>query len=314
MFWYIVRRIAYAVPVLVGVSLLTFLLFYASASPDTIARRNLPAKNPTQKQIEAWKVQHGYDRPLPVQFRVYMTQLLLLRFGKSDSISGEDIWSRIRQGAPPSLVIASSIFVGEILASVCLALMLAYFRGTYLDYWGTLLCVVLLCIVYIVYIIAGQYLLGRVLRYFPIQGYSAGVDAWKFILLPSLIGIVAGLGATTRLYRTFLLEQINQDYVRTARAKGVSETAILFKHVLKNAAIPIATNSVAIIPSLFLGNLLLESFFSIPGLGSYLVDAITNQDFAVVRAMVYLGTLMVIMGYVLTDITYALVDPRVRLE
>src|SRR5262249_28625028 len=143
---------------------------------------------------------------------------------------------------------------------------LAYFRGTYLDYWGTFLCVLLLSVVYIVYIIAGQFIFGKILKYFPIQGYLPGANAWKFVLLPMVVGVISGVGGTARLYRTFLLDQINQDYVRTARAKGISERLVLFRHVLKNAAIPIITTSVSVIPVLFLGSLLLESFFSIPGL------------------------------------------------
>jgi peptide/nickel transport system permease protein len=310
---YIVRRLLYAIPTLLGVVLLTFVLFYASASPETIARRNLSAKNPTQAQIKEWEHQHGYDKPLKEQFMANVKGLFLLQFGKSDT-SGEDIWQRIRTGAPPSLLIASVAFVAGLIAAICFALTLAYFRGTYIDYWGTFLCVFLLSVVYIVYIIAGQFLLGKVLKYFPIQGYQSGADAWKFILLPTTVGVIAGIGGTVRLYRTFLLDQINQDYVRTARAKGVGERAVLFRHVLKNAALPILTTTVSVIPVLFLGNLLLESFFSIPGLGNYLVDAINNQDFAVVRAMVFLGALLTIIGYILTDVAYALFDPRVRLE
>jgi peptide/nickel transport system permease protein len=198
--------------------------------------------------------------------------------------------------------------------TISLALAIAYFRGTYIDGWGTFLCVLMMSIVYLVYIIAGQFLLGKLLKIFPLAGYHTGVQAWKFVMLPAVVSIVGGLGATVRLYRTFFLDEINQDYVRTARAKGVSEWAILFRHVLKNAAIPILTTTAAAIPTLFLGSLLGESFFNIPGLGSYLQDAIDSQDFAVVRAMVFLGAITTIIGYLLTDISYTLVDPRVRLE
>jgi peptide/nickel transport system permease protein len=311
---YIIRRILYAVPILIGVSLLTFILFYASSSPEQIARRNLSAKNPTHEQIVQWQKQHGYDKPLPEQFVKHMKQLLLLQFGKSDSLSGEDIWTRIITGAPVSFMIASQIFLGGLFAAICFALAVAYFRGTYIDYAGTFLCVLLMSIVYVVYIISGQFLLGKTLKYFPLAGFRDGWDAWRFAMLPSLGGIISGLGASVRLYRTFLLDEMNQEYIRTARANGVSERRVLFQHVLKNAAIPILTNVVQVIPALFLGSLLLESFFSIPGLGGWTVDAITNRDFAVVRAMVYLGTLVTIIGYILTDISYALVDPRVRLE
>jgi peptide/nickel transport system permease protein len=310
---YVIRRALYAIPILIGVSFLTFLLFYAAASPEQIAKNNLSTKKPSPAQIQEWLSQHGYDKPRSEQFREHMTNLLLLRFGKSDA-NGEDIWTRIRTGAPPSFVIASIIFVVGLIVELSAALLFAYFRGTYVDYWGTFLCVLLLSVVAIVYIVAGQFLLGKILKYAPLAGFHLGTDTWKFVLLPTIIGVVSGFGGSTRLYRTFMLDEMNQDYVRTARAKGVSEQLILFKHVLKNAAIPILTSSAATIPFLFTGSLLTETFFNIPGLGSYTVDAINGQDFAVVRAMVFLGALLTIIGYLITDISYAMVDPRVRLE
>jgi peptide/nickel transport system permease protein len=310
---YIIRRLLYAIPILLGVSLLTFILFYMSSSPEQIARRNLSAKNPTQQQIHAWEAEHGYDKPLAAQFRKHITELFLFQFGNSDS-TGEPIWDRIHKGAGPSFMVASLVFIAALISAISFALGLAYFRGTYVDYWGTFLCVLLMSIVYIVYIIAGQYLLGKILKYFPLAGFRGGISAWKFVLLPVVVGVVSGLGGSVRFYRTFMLDEINQDYVRTARAKGVGERAVLFKHVLKNAAIPILTTTVQAIPGLFLGSILLESFFGIPGLGNMLYDAINSQDFAVVRAMVFLGTAVTIVGYILTDISYALVDPRVRLE
>jgi peptide/nickel transport system permease protein len=190
----------------------------------------------------------------------------------------------------------------------------AYFRGTYLDYWTTFLCVLLMSITALVYIMGGQYLLGKILKYFPIAGYQGGLGSWKFVLLPTVVGVIMGLGSSVRFDRTIMLEEMNQDYVRTARAKGVPERAVLFRHVLKNASIPILTSVVLSIPFLLMGSLLLESFFGIPGLGSMTVDAINSQDFAVVRAMVFLGTVLYILGAILTDLSYALVDPRVRLE
>ena len=310
---YILRRLFYAILILISVSLVTFVLFYASSSPQQIARRNLSAKNPTPQQIEEWIHQHGYDKPRWQQFEEHMSQLFLLRFGKSDA-NGEDIWERIGTGAPASFLLATLAFFGSLLVTISLALAIAYFRGTYIDGWGTFLCVWMMSIVYLVYIIAGQFLLGKLLKIFPLAGYHSGVQAWKFVMLPAVVSIVGGLGATVRLYRTFFLDEINQDYVRTARAKGVSEWAILFRHVLKNAAIPSLTTTAAAIPALFLGSLLGESLFNIPGLGSYLRDAIDSQDFAVVRAMVFLGAITTIIGYLLTDISYTLVDSRVRLE
>lgn len=164
------------------------------------------------------------------------------------------------------------------------------------------------------YIIGGQYLAGKMLNLVPISGYDTGWEAAKFLVLPVFIGVIGGIGSGTRWYRTLFLEEINKDYVRTARAKGLAEQWVLFRHVLQNAMIPILTGVVVVLPLLFIGSLLTESFFGIPGLGSYTIDAISSQDFAIVRAMVFLGALLYILGLVLTDISYTLVDPRVRLS
>jgi len=309
---YLLRRLLYSVPILFGVALATFILFYAGATPRQLARRNLSARAPTEEQIQAWLREHGYDKSPPEQLARHLSELFLLRFGKSDN-TGEEIWDRIRQGAGPSATVGLLIFIGSLLASVSAALVAAYFRGTYLDGWTTALCVFSMSIVYMVYIIIGQYLVAKVLNLAPIAGYGWGWDSLRFALLPALIGTVSGLGSSIRLYRTFMLDEISQDYVRTARAKGVPESRVLFRHVLKNAAIPILTSVVLSIPFIILGGLLLESFFSIPGIGGYLVDAINGLDFAVIRAMVFLGTLLYIGGSILTDVSYALADPRVRL-
>jgi peptide/nickel transport system permease protein len=189
----------------------------------------------------------------------------------------------------------------------------AFYRGTYVDYWGIILCVILMSISALFYILGGQVLLGKFLRLVPISGFDYGHYGLKFIALPVIVLIVAGLGGNVRFYRTIFLEEINRDYVRTARAKGIPECAVLFIHTLKNAMIPILTGVVVSLPFLFAGNLLLESFFAIPGMGSFMLDAIQRQDFAVVQAMVSLGSFLYVVGLLLTDISYTLVDPRVRL-
>jgi peptide/nickel transport system permease protein len=173
--------------------------------------------------------------------------------------------------------------------------------------------VVLMSISTLFYVIGGQYLMAKLLNLTPISGYGGGLHAGKFLILPVIIGVIAGSGSATRLYRTVFLEEIGKEYIRTARAKGLSEVRVLFRHGLKNAMIPILTGAVVIIPSLFLGGLILESFFAIPGLGSYTIDAINSQDFAIVRAMVFLGSVLYIVGLILTDLSYTLVDPRIRL-
>jgi peptide/nickel transport system permease protein len=310
---YIFRRALYAIPILVGVCLATFLLFYVVVPPAQMARRNLSAKNPTQQQIQDWLHEHGYDRPRWKQFTDHVQKLALFDFGESDA-NREPIGRKLRQGIVPSLQLTVPMFVAMLWVEIALALLFAFYRGTYLDLSGLLLCVIGMSVPFLVVIIAGQYVFGKLLRLFPIAGYSTGLMSWKFLAMPILIGIIAGIWSGIRFYRTAMLEEIRQDYVRTARSKGVADSRILFTHVLKNAATPILTSVVTALPFLIMGNLLLESFFGIPGLGSMMVDAINSADFAVVRAMVYLGSVLYIIGSVMTDISYALVDPRVRFE
>jgi peptide/nickel transport system permease protein len=212
----------------------------------------------------------------------------------------------------PSLALAIPTLMIGLLINISLALLMTFFRGSYIDIWGVGLCVVLMSISGLFYIIGGQYLFAKVLKLMPISGYLPGWEALKFLLLPVMVAVLAGLGAGSRWYRTIFLEEIGKDYVRTARAKGLAESIVLFRHVLKNGMIPILTGVVVIIPSLFMGSLIMESFFGIPGLGSYTIDAIGQQDFEIVRVMVFLGTLLYVIGLILTDISYTLVDPRVK--
>jgi peptide/nickel transport system permease protein len=214
----------------------------------------------------------------------------------------------------PSLAVALPVFALGLFAAVSFALLLVYFRASYLDFWGVVLCVAMMSVSSLFYIIGGQWLVSKVWHLVPISGYAGGLDAAKFLVLPVIISVIGGIGSSTRWYRTLFLEEISKDYVRTARAKGLSERTVLFGHVLRNALIPILTGVVVLIPLLFMGSLLIESFFGIPGLGSYTIDAINAQDFAVVRAMVFIGSLLYIVGLLLTDISYTLVDPRVRLQ
>lgn len=322
---YIVRRILYALPILVGVNLLTFALFFVVNTPDDMARVHLGSKYVTPEAVERWKQERGYDKPLLFNaeaeglgkvtetiFAEKSLGLFVFEFGRSDE--GRDIGYDVRQRMWPSLAIAVPTFIIGLLVNVTVALLVATFRATYLDIGAVVLCVILISISSLFYVIGGQYLFAKLWQLVPISGYDTGIDALKFVILPVLIGVVTGIGAGVRLYRTIFLEEIDKDYVRTARAKGLLESRILFRHVLKNAMIPILTNSVAVLPVLFLGSLILESFFGIPGLGSYTINAINAQDFAAVRAIVFLGSFLYIVGLLLTDISYALVDPRVRLS
>jgi peptide/nickel transport system permease protein len=322
---YIVRRLLYAIPILIGVNLITFALFFFVNSPDDMARLHLGVKRVTADAIAKWKSERGYDKPLvwndtasggaaitETIFYRHSLRLFAFDFGRSDQ--GRDIGYDIRQRMGPSLAIAVPTLLVGVLIYISLSLMLAFFRGTYLDTAGVVLCVVLMSISSLFYVIGGQYLVSKLLHLTPISGYDDnGLGVFKFLVLPVLIGVIGGIGVRTRLYRTFFLEEIGKDYVRTARAKGLSEWRVLFVHVLKNAMIPILTGIVVVIPVLFLGSLIMESFFGIPGLGSYTIDAIHSQDFAIVRAMVFLGSVLYIVGLILTDVSYTLVDPRVRL-
>lgn len=322
---YIIRRFFYAIPILIGVNLITFTLFFVVNTPDDMARMQLGIKRVTPEAIERWKQERGYDKPLMFNnaeegvskltrtiFFEKSVAMFAFRFGPADD--GRDIAHEIRKRMIPSLSIAVPVFLLGLGVYIVFALTMVFFRATYVDFWGVVLCVALMSISSLFYIIGGQFLVSKLWHLVPISGYGDGLDAAKFLILPVVVGVISGAGANTRWYRTIFLEEMSRDYVRTARAKGLSESIVLFGHVLRNALIPILTGTVVVIPLLFLGSLIAESFFGIPGLGSYTIDAINSQDFAVVRAMVFLGSLLYIVGLILTDISYTLVDPRIRLE
>jgi ABC-type dipeptide/oligopeptide/nickel transport systems, permease components len=324
MFAYIIRRLLYAIPILIGVNLLTFTLFFVVNTPDDMARLHLGVKRVTPEAIDHWKTEHGYDKPLLLNakqhgakrftdtiFFEHSAAMFAFKFGKSDD--GRDIGYEIRHRMGPSLAIAVPVFVIGMAVNITFALLMVFFRSSYLDLGGVILCVVLMSISGLFYIIAGQFFIAKLWNLLPISGFADGIAAWKFVVLPVAVSIVSGIGSGARWYRTIFLEEINKDYVRTARAKGLAETRVLFRHVLKNGLIPILTGAVVVIPTLFMGSLIVESFFGIPGLGSYTIDAIQAQDFAIVRAMVFLGSVLYIFGLILTDLSYAWADPRVRL-
>ena len=322
---YIIRRILYAVPILIGVNLITFVLFFVVNTPDDMARMQLGEKRVTPEAIEKWKKERGYDKPIiwnsdnaglgkitdTIFFRD-SARLFVFKFGRSDN--GRDIGYDISQRMWPSLAITVPSLLLGLLVYITFGLTLAFFRATYIDVWGVVVCVVLMSISSMFYIIGGQFIIGKFLHLVPISGYDTGFNAIKFVALPVLVGLIGGIGSSTRWYRTIFLEEMGKDFIRTARAKGLSEKMILYKHVLRNGLIPILTGIVVILPMLFIGSLITESFFAIPGLGSYTIDAINSQDFAIVRSMVFLGSVLYIIGLILTDISYTIADPRIRLE
>lgn len=324
---YVLRRFGYGLLVLIGVNLFTFFLFFSVNTPDDMARLNIGGKRVSQEQIEKWKVERGYDKPLYWDAKQEggaklthtilwerSASLMLWDFGRSDARQAVNIGHEIKTRMGVSLQLALPLFILQIIVSVAFALLLVFFRKTAIDFWGVVLCVLMLSISSLFYIIVGQYFFSRVLRLVPINGYAPGLDAIKFLALPVLLSLLSRLGSEARLYRAMFLEEIAKDYVRTARAKGLSEQIVLFRHVLRNALIPIITSAGSYLPYVFLGSLVFESFFGIPGLGAFIIDAIAGQDFAIVRSMVFLGAVLYIASNALIDIAYTWADPRVRLS
>lgn len=325
MITYLIRRVLYGVLVLLGVNLITFLLFFAVNTPDDMARLNLGGRRVTAEAIEAWKAARGLDRPLFVNtsaegvekltqtiFWTRSVPLLTLDFGRSDA--GRDIAHEIKTRMWPSLALAVPTFFLGLIVVLAWSLLVVFFRRTKVEAAAIGFSVFLMSISGLFYIIVGQWLFSKVMRLVPVSGWTDGSGAVTFLLLPVAIAVFSRLGSDTLLYRAMFLEEMGRDYVKTARAKGLSEAAVLGRHVLRNASLPIITSSVAAVPMLFMGSLIMESFFGIPGLGSYTIDALGAQDFAIVRSMVFLGTLAYIVGLILTDVVYAWVDPRIRLN
>ncbi|MFO8006849.1 MAG: ABC transporter permease [Candidatus Brocadiia bacterium] len=322
---YVIRRTLYTIPLVVGVVLLTFLLFEVLFTPELRAARELGRHADAERMQEIIK-DRGWDKDLfwneeepglrkltETRFVEHMVRLLAFRFGRSEK-THEKISDMILRGMVPSLTLTVPIFALGLLVSICLSLVVAYFRATFIDLWVVVVCVAFMSVSVLVYIIGGQYLFAQHMRLFPVYGYAPGIWSLRFLLLPVLIAVLKGLGGNVRFYRTIFLEEINKDYVRTARAKGLTERLILLKHVLKNAMVPILTRTVLAIPFLFMGSLLLERFFGIPGLGNMTIEAINSGDFQVLSVMVYIGALLFALGNLATDISYTFVDPRIRLR
>lgn len=318
---YLARRLGYGSAVVLGVLFFLFVLFFAVTTPEDMARRAIGDKA-RPDAVAQWIVSHGYDRPLwpslerPADNLLvdHFETMLSLDFGKSDA-DGVLISRRIREGAGPSLVLTLPIFVIGTLLGVLVSLFVAFFRETYIDKMGVLLSVLAMSISMLLYIIGGQFLFGKLLRWYPISGFDASPSViLRFLALPVLVGVLSSLGGDVRFYRAVFVEEGGRDYVRTARAKGAGEWRVMTRHVLPNAMIPVVTNVVMAIPFLFTGSLLLEAGFGIPGLGALTVEAINSNDFSTLRAMVFLGSLLFVVGQILTDVCYTLVDPRIRLS
>ena len=260
-------------------------------------------------EIRRVRLERGTRHLFDSQFFHYAGRVARLDFGTSSSLN-QPVWDLLKAGVGPSLALTAPILLVELAASLTLALLCAYRRGSWLDRGLVAVCVGLMSVNYLVWIVLGQYVLGYRLGWFPVWGF----ESWRNLLLPALIGVATGLGANVRFYRTVLLEEMHKDYVRTALAKGLGEGRVLFKHVLKNALGPVIVNVALALPFLYTGSLLLEGFFGIPGLGYLSLNAIHSSDVDVVRAVVLVGALLFTGANVLADVALAWADPRVKLS
>ena len=307
---YIIRRLLYIIPTLFGVALLTFVLFTIFGEDPV---RQALGNHASQSAIDELRRRWGLDQALWVQFFEFLRQIVSFDYGYSFS-TGESLMDIFRQGALVSLSLTAPPFVVGTVINIFLALFISYFRGNLIDKTATVLFVISMSISYLVYIIVFQYALAYQLEWFPIQGFEAGFDSVYYLALPWLIIMIVSMGPDIRIFRTIFLDQVKSDYIRTARAKGASEERVLFVHLLKNALIPIITNTVIVIPFLITGAFVMERYFSIPGIGDITITAINEGDFPIIKAMTMLSAILFCLFNLLTDLLYALVDPRVKLS
>ena len=309
---FILRRLWQMLPTLLGVILLVFVLFnFVGGDPAYL----LAGKISSKEQIANIRAQLGIDQPYYVQLWIFIKQVATADFGASWS-TNEQVSHIIATRIGPSLTVLVPILIIETLLSVVIALGVAYVRGSLTDRSIMIVCTVAMSVSLLVYIIVGQYVLAYQLGWFPVQGWGNGLaeNLLKFSLLPILLGVAVGIAPNTRLYRTFFLDEINQDYVRTARAKGLSDNAVMLKHVLRNALIPIITNLMIYLPGLLIGHFLIERFFSIPGIGREVILAVERSDFPVIKAITIYVSIATMVVNLLADLLYKAVDPRVQLK
>ncbi len=309
---FILRRLWQMVPTLLGVILLVFLLFNLVGGDPAYL---LAGKMSNKEQIENIRTQLGINQPYYVQLWIFIKQVLTADFGASWS-TNEAVSHIITSRIGPSLTVLVPMLLLETFFSVLLALAVAYVRGSLTDRAIMIICTIAMSISLLVYIIVGQYVLAYKLGWFPVQGWgeSFSQNLLHYSALPILLGVAVGIAPNTRLYRTFFLDEINQDYVRTARAKGLSENRVMLKHVLRNALIPIITNLMIYLPGLLIGHFLIERFFSIPGIGREVILAVERSDFPVIKAVTIYVAIATMVVNLLADLLYRAVDPRVQLK
>jgi peptide/nickel transport system permease protein len=309
---YIVRRVWQMIPTLLGVILLIFIIFnLVGGDPAYI----LAGKISNKEQIENIRRQLGVDQPWWVQIGIFIKQVVTGNFGASWS-TNESVSNIFATRLGPSLTVLVPILILETIAAVIIALGVAYVRGALTDRMVMVVCTVAMSISLLVYIIVGQYVFAYKLGWFPVQGWgeSFAQNLFVYAALPILLGLAVSVAPSTRLYRTFFLDEVNQDYVRTARAKGLSENRLMLVHVLRNALIPIITNVMTNLPGLLIGAFLIERFFSIPGIGREVILAVERSDFPVIKAITIYVAIATMIINLLADLMYRAVDPRVQLK
>ncbi|GAA4013272.1 ABC transporter permease [Actimicrobium antarcticum] len=309
---YIVRRLWQMLPTMLGVILLVFMLFnWVGGDPAYI----LAGKMSNPEQIANIRTQLGIDQPFYVQLWIFVKQIATFNFGNSWS-TGESVSSVITSRLGPSLTVLIPLTILETVIAVGLALAIAFVRGSLTDRAVMVACTIGMSVSILVYIIVFQYFFAYKLGLFPVQGWGDSFleNLFKYSLLPILIGLAVSVAPSLRLFRTFVLDEVNQDYVRTARAKGLSERRILWVHVLRNAAIPIITHVMSNLPALLIGAFLIERFFSIPGIGREVILAVERSDFPVIKAITVYVAAATMLFNLLTDLMYQAVDPRVQLK
>jgi peptide/nickel transport system permease protein len=311
MFAYLLRRIIYIIPIIFGVTLITFVLFNVVGGNPVYQKLG---KHGSEAEIKIMTHELGLDRPLFQQYLFYLKQCVTFDFGRSWS-TNQKISEMVDHGIGATLSLTIPAFTISVIMAVLIAIIATFLRNTVFDKILVVICLAGLSISILAYIIFFQYYFSFKLGMFPISGYDTSWSGrWEYLILPMIIWIIISIGNEILLYRTVILDEVFQDYVRTARAKGLSEKYVMLKHVLKNAMIPIITNVVMEIPFLYTGSLLLENFFGIPGLGGMTVQAIQNSDFPVIKAMTYIGSIIYVVFNLVSDVAYAVVDPRIKLE
>jgi len=309
---YLIRRLWQMIPTLAGVVLLVFVLFkFFGGDPAEV----LGGLNASPEQINAIREQLGLNEPWWVQLGIFVKQILSFDWGKSWA-TNESVANLFATRLPATLTVMIPILILDTLLAVPLAIGVAYVRGSLTDRTIMVLTTVALSISFLVYIIVGQYVFGFQLGWFPVQGWSDSLwtNLSVYAPLPVLLAVLVGIAPQTRLYRSFFLDEIGQDYVRTARAKGLTEQVVMLRHVMRNAMIPILTNTGLALPGIFVGSFLIEVFFSIPGLGREVLLAVNRSDYPVIQAVTIYVAVLTMLINLLTDVLYKLVDPRVVLK